>query len=399
MSAHRTPPWSQQEIAALEEFYPSMGVDCVQHLPNRSWRAVQQKAFKLGIACEKATSAPKPRLMSDELEEAIRLREDEGWSFARIGAKFGVAESSACNAVLIALCPRKGFTPAERDEHGRITQAGLDRLRYALKLGLKGVEIQLRLGVSASCVAEQRRRYQRDLKARGKAPLPPPGRDTAYSGKKLSREKVREVEALFLEGYGTLKAHEATGVAKTSCTRIRNRLVRRLAKKGKSLPGCDQTGRRLEQKESSRFLCPEQVAALEALLREGVPVLRAARETAIGSCTAYRLRNELRERLVAEGKNLPSVDRSQSTKGSAAFDPTWPPRGQKGLFAFRELLREMPFDQAKAKWRRDRREERAAEARRPKTFEEQLARIARGEIGLAPSINRPHLAPLIGEAA
>ncbi|WP_454599089.1 hypothetical protein [Qipengyuania sp. SM2507] len=394
MPRPRTPPWSKQEIAALREFYPRQGIECVEHLPGRSWRAIHQKAFKLGIACEKSTGAPKPKLQGNELKEAIRLREDKDWSFARIGAKFGVAESSACNAVLIALCPRKGFTPAERDENGRITAAGLERLRYALKKGLKGVDIQLRLGVSASCVAEQRRRYQRELKDRGKAPLPLPGGGAAYSGTKLTRAQTKAVEDLFLEGFGTLKVAERTGASKTSCTRIRGRLVRRLKRQGKTLPGCDESGTRHEQKESSRFVTPEQRQALRDMLLSGVPVARAARQLVIGACTAYLMRNQLAAELEARGASLPTPDRNLSRRGSAARDRTWPPTGAKEIYAFRALLRESPFDEAKAQWRREKRDAIAAENQRPRTFEEQLARVRRGEIGIARTMARPHLEPI-----
>jgi DNA invertase Pin-like site-specific DNA recombinase len=398
MAAHRTPRWSQSEIAVLEEFYPAMGVDCVDYLPGRSWKSVHQKAFKLGIACDKRTSAPQARLQGHQLEEAIRLREVEGWSFARIGARLGVAEASACNAVLTALCPRKGFKPAERDELGCLTPAGMERVRYALKKGLKGVDIQLRLGVSAGCVAEQRRRYNRELKANGKALLPPPGGGAAYSGVKLSKDRIRQVETLFLEGLGTLKVSERTGASKTSCTRIRNRLVRRLKRKGEALPGCDVAGTRHVQAESARFIPDTVKQALRQMLLQGEPVQRAARMLALGSCSAYRIRNELVAELESRGQVLPKADRSRSRRGSATADPHWPPAGAKAIYAFRQLLEIMEFDDAKALWRQQQRDLHHAERQRPKTFEEQLARVGRGEIGIAPAIRRAHLQPRVQEA-
>lgn len=391
--------WSPSETAILRDHYPTLGADCARLLPGRTGKSIHQKAFKLDIGCGKIVPAPRPKLSGAALKEAIRLREEEDWSFARIGEKFGVAEASACNAVLIALCPRKGYRPAERDAHGNLTAAGLERVRLALKKGFKGVDIQLRLGVSASCVAEQRRRYQRDLKERGKAPLPPPGAGEQYSGRKLRRETVARVEALFLEGYGAQKVHRATGVEITSCKRIRTRLVRRLARKGITLPGCDLSGRRLVVKESSAFVAESQATAFRALVLDGTPVLSAAFDTAIGTCSAFRIRDQLRDAMARHGFELPSPDLSKAIRGSARRDPSWPPRGPKAIFAFRELLRELPFEQARETWRRDRRAEIAAEARRPKTFEEQLARIERGEIGLAPSVHRPHLAPLLGVPA
>lgn len=390
MSAHRTPRWTSAEVAILREHYPAGGLEAAQSLlPSRSWHSIYVKAHKLGLRCERVTDAPKPKLDGDDLEEAIQLREQEGWSFARIGAHFGVSEASACNAVLIALCPRKGYRPAERDEHGRLTAEGVDRLRLALRKGLKGVDIQLRLGLSASCIAEQRRRYARELKARGKAPLPPAGGGEMYSGVKLTRAMKAEIEARFMEGLGTLKVSQMTGASKTSCTRVRNRLIRRLKRQGKTLPGCDERGVRHVQAESSRFIPGEVKAALRGMLLERVPVMRAAKLLAVGSCSAYRIRDELAADMKARGEELPKPKRPGRVRYPA--DPTWPPNGPAEIYAFREMLAEMSFDEAKAEWRRRRREERKAEAERPRSFAEQLARVQRGEIGIASAMPRHHL--------
>lgn len=115
MPARKTPRFTPAEIALLREHYPEGGVEAVhQHLPHRTWRSIYTKACKLGIHSNRKSSCRKSAMPPEHLEEAIRLREEEHWSFARIGEKFGVAEASACNAVLIALCTRKGFTPADR---------------------------------------------------------------------------------------------------------------------------------------------------------------------------------------------------------------------------------------------------------------------------------------------
>lgn len=390
MAPHRAKRWSQQEIAVLEEFYPGEGVDCVQYLPGRSWKSVHQKAFKLGLRCEKITQAPVARLQGEALDHAIRLREEENWSFARLGAKFGVSEAGACNAVLVALCPRKGFRPAERDAQGCLLPEGLDRLRYALRKGLKGCDIQLRLGLSAGRIAEERRRYNRELKAAGKALLPPPGKGEAYSGVKLTRADKAEVEALFMQGLGTLKISERTGVSKTSCTRIRARLVRRLRRKGEVLAGCDRSGTRHVQAQSARFVTAEQKQLLRAALLDRVPVARAAHDLVIGLSTAYRLRDELQVELDAAGQTLPGpvLPGTGYRRQSSAV---WPPDGAKQIYAFRALLADMPFDQAKAHWKAERRAEIDAERNRPLSFEEQLARIERGEMGIATAMPRAHL--------
>jgi hypothetical protein len=398
MPAHRLPRWTAEELAVLREHYPAHGVEAVRaRLPHRSWQSIYVKANKLGIHSlwRGKGNSPAPRLTGDNLEEAIRLREEQGWSFERIGVHFGVAEASACNAVMIALCTRRGFTPAQRNARGCLTPEGLDRVRYALKKGLKGIDIQLRLGVSAACVAEQRRRYNRELAERGKALLPPPGGGERYSGVPVTNEQRKAVEVLFMAGLGTMKVAQRTGVSKTSCTRIRTRLVRRLKRKGECLPGCDAQGVRHHQAESTRHVHPTQVEACRRLLLDRVPVRRAAALTALGACTAYRLRDELRAELAAQGRQLPTP-LFPGRRPRAAPDPFWPPHGPADLYAFRALLAEMPFEPAKAKWRADRRRERdearAAEAARPKAFEDQLARVAAGA-GLTRALTRAHLEP------
>lgn len=397
MPAHRTPRWTQQEIAVLEEFYPSEGVDCVEYLPGRTWQSVHQKAHKLGLRCERATIAPSAKLTGAALEDAIRLREEEKWSFARIGAKFGVSEAAAINAVLVALCPRKGFRPAERDENGCLLPEGIERLRYALKKGLKGCDIQLRLGLSAGRIAEERRRYNRELKAAGKVLLPPPGGGAQYSGVKLARSQKQEVEELFLQGLGTQKIADRLGVSKTSCTRIRNRLIKRLKRKGETLPGCDSKGIRHQQAESIRFITVEQRDLLRAAILDRVPIRHAAITLAIGLCTAYRIRDELRAELEAHGQSLPDPVLPGRSR-PRSNNPFWPPVGTANLYAFRALLAEMPFAEARAKWSADRRAKAQAERQRPKTFEEQLARLARGEIGITPALQRRHLdTPVVHE--
>lgn len=392
MPARKPPPWSRGEIAVLREFYPQEGIDCADRLADRTWQAIHQKAHKLGLRCEKVNPAPDGKLEGEALEEAIRLREQDGWSFARIGAKLGVCEASACNCVLIALCPRKGFVPAERDVDGRLLPEGIARLRFALKKGLKGCDIQLRLGLSAGRIALERRRYNAELKAAGKALLPPPGAGEAYSGVKISASKRREVEALFQEGLGTLKVSERTGVSKTSCTRIRAKLVRRLKRKGEQLAGCDARGVRHVQAESARFVTAEQKELLRAALLDRVPVRRASIDLVIGGRTAYRIRDELAAELQARGDQLPRPIMPGSARRSPA-SPTWPPSGPKQIYAFRELLAVLSFDEAKARWRAERRAEIDAERARPKSFEEQLQRIARGEIGIARAVPRAHLEP------
>ena len=408
MAQSKPPAWSAAELDALREVFPRAGVNAAADaLPGRSWQAINVMASKLGLRSPVVGDAPKPMLQGAQLEEAIRLREVEGWSFARIGATFGVAEASACNAVLIALCPRKGFTPAQRYPNGRLTPEGLDRLKLMLRKGLKGVDIQLRLGVSASCVAEQRRRYRADLKIRGKAALPPPGAGEAYSGVRLSTAKKREVEALFLEGYGAKKVTERTGVSNTSVGRIRNRLIKRLARKGDALPGCDRQGRRGAAKESARQIPAEAVEALRERLLAREPVRRAARDLGVGTCAAYRIRDALAAELAAEGRALPRpILPGKSHEARAEVRrAAWLPAAK--LQRYRVLTTEHGLDEAKrllldeiVAEQREATARRAAEAARPKSFEEKLALVAAGRgITAALHLRRPDPTMTLGGVA
>lgn len=379
MPMPKSPPWTSEERAILAELYPTEGLNGVTDaLPERSWCAIQQMAHKMRLKTVIVGAAPKPKLQGSRLAEAVRLREEENWSFARIGALLGVSESSACNAVMAELCVRSGHRPASRDRFGRLHSEEIDRLRLMLRKGLKGIDIQLRMGISASRIAEERRRYSRYLKANDKAPLPPPGGGDAYSGVKLTRAKRAEVEALFQQGLGTAKISERTGVSKTSCTRIRNRLIRRLARKGLTLAGCDQRGVRHVQAESARFVTDGQREALRALLLDRWPVRRAALHVAIGLSTAYRIRDDLAAELARRGETLPPPRLPGRSREGLTPEPNWPPIGVKQIYAFRQLLASRTFDDAKAHWRHARAEERRAEAARPKTFEEQLEAVRAG---------------------
>lgn len=367
MPAHRIARWTAAEVATLREVYVSAGLAAaLEHLPGRSWHSIYVKASKLGLKCEKLPNAPKCRLTGDRLNEAIKLREQDGWSFAGIGANFGVSESAACNAVLNEQCIRGGHTPAERHPNGRLTERGLERLRWCLKKGLKGVDIQLRLGVTASCIAEQRRRYNRDLKANGNALLPPPGAGETYSGVKLSREKVREVETLFLDGFGTAKISGRTGVSKTSCTRIRSRLIRRLSRKGQTLTGCDATGARRVMRDHFRHVPEELLEHLRGLILDRVPVRRAAAICGIGICTAYRVRDELKAKL---GDAMPRPrlpGRVSKLRAEMLYAQAIP---VEHLWRFRVLVREHGEHEARHLLRAE-----ISQARRNETFEEKIAR-------------------------
>jgi hypothetical protein len=374
----KSPAWTAGELAALREHYPVGGVAAVLAvLPSRSWFAIHSMAGKKGLRTKYRGGGRKLVLSGDRLEEAIRLREVEGWSYGRIGAYLNLCEVTVANAVLIALCPRKGFTPAPRDPNGNLTAEGMERLHLMLRKGMKGVDIQLRLAVSAACVSGERRRYSADLKARGKAPLPPPGNGLAYSGRKFDRKTIKAVEELFLQGLGSMKVSERTGMSNTQVGRIRNRLIKRLARKGECLPGCDREGRRSVQVESARFILPSTVERFHALLMQGEPVRRAAKQIGLGTKSAYRLRDEYREALRADGRDLPPA-RNWRNAGElkAARKARWLPVDK--IYQYRELEARIGAEAAKAQILQEIGAVKRAEAARPLTFEEQLARVRAG---------------------
>lgn len=375
MARSKPPAWTRQELAILRDVYPREGINgAVDALPDRSWTAICVMASKLQIRSPVVGKAPTPLLTGDRLEHAIMRRERDGWSFARIGEELGVCESSACNAVLIALCPRKGFTPAKRDATGRLLPEGMERLKLMLRKGMKAIDIQLQLGVSASCVAEQRRRYRADLKARGKAALPPPGGGIAYSGVKLTRAQKRDVEALLLEGFGSKLVSERTGVSNTSIGRIRNRLIRRLKRTGQCLPGCDLSGRRIKQKQSTRNIPEASVAAFRRRLLNREPVRRAGNAEGISLSKAYKLRDEFIAELTDRGEELPKPILPGRT-AAGRHDPWLPP---EMITRHRELVREVGTDEARARIKAELAAKRKADRERPKTFEEKLEMVRNG---------------------
>lgn len=377
MPAHKTPRWAAAELAVLREYYPASGLPGVQPLlPQRSWRSIYVQAHKLGLHTDHRAPSRQPVLHGPQLEEAIRLR-GEGWSYARIGAHFGCSEGGANNAIVRALAERNGARVARRDERGCLVPEEIERLRTLLKRGAKPCEIQRSMGISASRIAEERRRYNADLKARGKALLPPPGGGEAYSGAKLDPMKRKEVESLFLDGLGTAKASKASGVSKTSCIRIREKLVKRLRRKGECLPGCDLDGKRRVVKESNRHIPEESKQRLRQLILDRVPVSRAAKMAGIGSKSAYAIRDELKAEIEARGKALPApiLPGRVSTPFHVARRAEWLRKGDHSRF--RALIREHGEEEA----RRVLKAEYAAEderKRREDPFGYQLERVRQG---------------------
>ena len=399
--------WTPAQIKWLRDNYPQLGrAECAERT-GRTRTAVGVMASRLSLRTSVTNFSRQPSLNGADLEEAIRLREEENWGFERIGQKFGCCETAASNAVLIALCPRKGFRPAERNEYGRLVPEEIERMRLMLRKGLKGVDIQLRMGVSAACVSEQRRQYRADLKARDKAPLPPPGNGEQYSGARYSKAARRRVEAIFLQGYGSARASRQTGVSKTVCIRIRAALVKRLARKGECLPGCDIKGVRHVQLAGARNITPEQADAFRRLLLDSIPAKRAANITGIGLSSAYKIRDALNAERAEQGKPpIAIVYVSSTAERKAAKAAEWLD-GTADMRRFRQLILELGYQAAipamksEIEDREDAaRAARAAERNRPKTFEEQLAAVRAGaKISIRQPIRKADPAYTLGGVA
>jgi transposase len=376
MSARPNPRWSPSETKALRESYVSGGLKrAAAALPHRSVYSINCKAHRLGLkVAEPNYHGRSYKLAGADLEEAMRLRE-QGWSFLRIGARFGMSECSASNALIREQCLRGGFTPAERHENGRLTTAGRERLRWMLKKGLKAVEIQLRLGVSAASVHNERVKYNAELKAKGKALLPPAGNGQSYSGARIGSAKRKEAERLFLEGYGTLKVSRMSGVSKTVCTRIRSKLIRRLKAKGEALPGCDTDGRRRQMKDHLRHVPDELRAKFVELIMQRVSVCRAARIAGIGSSSGYKIRDSLK----AEGIAVPRpllLGKIRPLQRELLNAQAIPP-GE--MWRYRRLVRDLgDADKARAALRAQ-----IAEEKRSRTFEDKVRLVAQGRAKVA----------------
>lgn len=375
MGRPKAAPWSTDELTILRRDYPTGGYQAViLALPHRTWRAVYVMASRLGLRSAVAAPARKLTLRGESLKRAVVLRETDGWSYARIGAEFGVCETAASNAIQSALCARLGHRPAERDATGRLVPTEIERMRYMLKKGLRGIEIQRRMAVSAGTVSEQRRRYNAELQARGKALLPPPGNGERYCGAKLTPETKREIERLLLTGMGCPKVSDATGAGKTQVVRIRALLVARLKRRGEALPGCDVDGKRVQVFGSKGFIPEETKDRFRRLILARMSVQRAAKQCGIGGCSAYRLRDGLKAEFAARGETLPPpilLGRMKESARSALKQEAVRPEHK---FRLRRLIHELGDEAGRAVLARQLR----AEAPVRSSFENQLARVAAG---------------------
>jgi hypothetical protein len=336
--------WAMAELQLLRTHFPEEGADgCARRIPGRGAYACEIRARKLGLKGPRPHNALIHRLTPEQVEEVIRLHDVERLGFKPIGKRFGVCEATASNAYYAVMCARCGYRPAARDANGHLMPAEVERLRAFLRKGVRAVDIQLYMGISAGTVCNERRQYAAELKARGKKPLPPPGNGERYSGARLQRGKKAEVEAAYLAGDATPKVARDTGVSLTQCGRIRKRLVRRLARKKQCLPNCDLDGVRRVYVGSRQHISPAQRGEVRRLLLDGTSAQRAALIVGIGGSKAYEIRRALQAELRAQGSDLPPLKRAG--RGALAAARRLPP-GARWIFFYRILADRHGEDEA-----------------------------------------------------
>jgi transposase len=384
----KAPEWTEDEIEVLRTVYVDQGlVAAMKLLPGRNDGSIHQKAHKLGL---KTTAQRFPLGSFMEIaEEAWHLRHEEKLSYASIGAELGVCEANATNAVLYAGCKRAGHRPIERSPGGKLLPEGRERLRLMFRKGWTHRKIQEWTGAPASMCSRERRRYAKELKAKGLAPLPAIGGGERYSGAKIAPAVKREVERLYLEGFGTAKITKMTGVSNTHCLRTRDRLIKRLKRQGKCLPGCDENGVRRVMREHSRRIPESSIAKFKKYIRDGETVARAARLAVIGRSSADKIVHQM----IADGfvlRTKPWRGRDRQAKQLQSTQDI--PGGRWGIDRYRAAIHAgkthlQAVNEVRRDWEAKIAAERAEFAerhaqqkkdRKPLSFEEQLAAVERG---------------------
>ena len=385
----KAPAWTPAEIQVLRDLYPAQGlIAAVAGLPGRSDGAIHQKAHKLGLK----TNARSFRTGSFmELSgEAWRLKREEGLSYSSIGVVLGICEANATNAVLYAECVKAGHRTIERTAGGKLLPEGRDRLRVLFRKGWTHRKIQEWTGAPASMLTRERKRYSLELKAKRLAPLPPIGGGERHSGAKIPRAIIREVERLYLEGFGAARITKLTGVSNTHCLRVRTKLIRRLKRAGKRLPGCDETGVRRVMKDHGRRIPDTSIAKFKRLIRQGETVARAAKLSIIGRSSA----DKIVKAMIADGFVLVTKPwRGRARQAMQLLNAPELPGARWGIDRYRAHIHAgKPHAQAvelvRAEWTGKvegqraeyavLRAQRKIEQNRPKSFEEQVAAVERG---------------------
>lgn len=294
MPRPKTPAWTSTDAAILREAYARAGMMSVREaLPIRSWHDLQRKVAELKLPAPAAGPATAPKLEGALLQEAVDLHE-AGLGFAKIGARLGFPDTTISNLVLIAMCTRRGFTPAPRDERGWLTTEGQEQLRAMIREGRGTGDIQVRLGVNASIVAHYRRTLLAKMATIDLAAADIPGR--AGTGKRARRLRQPERVAIanMLKG-GWADRH----IALTLSVPIRSvQVVRGLVQEAGELPSHCPCGKVRGHKgqhvdQAVRDLAPEMRRVIEAGLKLGKAAKTIWKETGVLAKSVRQIAVEL----------------------------------------------------------------------------------------------------------
>lgn len=163
--------------------------------------------------------------------------------------------------------------PAARDYAGHLPARELARLRTMLDLGLENVDIAEEMSLNRSAVMYHRRIHDEELTAAGK-PATRPVREGRIPGRPITPDQSERLRALLAAGVSSGRAAIALEVSRPCATRHRAALVRELAARGETIPGCDLAGRPIGARSANavgdaklgeirrRLLVPERIPAI-----------------------------------------------------------------------------------------------------------------------------------------
>jgi hypothetical protein len=164
---------------------------------------------------------------------------------------------------------------AARDYRDRLPAREVRRLRAMLDLGMQNVDVAAEMALNRSAVMYHRRLYDAELTAVGQ-PVTVPVREGRMAGRRLPRGQAERLEALLRKGVPADDAAIAMEVSRPCAVRYRMRIVRELAAKGRTLPGCNAEGRVVGRRSANavpvdvladirrRLAVPERMSAIAA---------------------------------------------------------------------------------------------------------------------------------------
>jgi len=165
--------------------------------------------------------------------------------------------------------------PAARDYRDRLPAREVRRLRAMLDIGMQNVDVAAEMGLNRSAVMYHRRLYDAELIEAGREATVPV-REGRMTGRRLPNAQAARLEALLRRGVPADDAAIAIEVSRPCAIRYRMRIVRELAAKGRTLPGCDAEGRIVGRRSANavpldvladirrRLVVPERMPAIAA---------------------------------------------------------------------------------------------------------------------------------------